>query len=365
MEKLNLVIFDRDIEYSLALSETFNRRYYKYFRISIIDNYEQFEELIFAAKKIDLLLVNESFKERMDDFKFIKGTIYFTESRDKQNIEEKVLYKYQSVTSLFNFIKRIYKTIDKVVTFDDEYNEGKLITVTSPSGGIGKTAISVGIANKIALHGKKVLYLNMEEFSSLEEIFGENNNKSNISDLFYNVNEEDKIKDIILSMVNKGKDGIWYINGPNSVLDLAELKSREVTKAVSFLKKYTDFDYIILDLGGTFNGIYSTLLHLSDKVFVIMQQTNISMAKVYSLLSQFDGIEKIELVMNKFEKDKKTVVSEKILQIKDYIYQNIEMDKLLDNSDLTFDKITFHSKFSFGVDQLVNKILREENRKYE
>lgn len=362
MERLNLIIFDYDNEYVEALSNLFNKRYYKYFRITGINDYKQLEDIISAAKKVDILLVNEGLSNRVSSLKFIKNIIYLCENKTNQDVDEGKVYKYQSCSSIYNSIKRIYKSINKNVDFEEDDDESYLITVSSPIGGVGKTSIAMGIVNKMVSNGKKVLYINLEEINAMSIFFDIKKNYKNISDLFYNVNEnQENVKSIINSIVNKSENGIWYINPPNSTLDLAELTSNNFIKSINCLKMLTDFDYIIADLGSAFNTIYSSLLQIADKNLLIIQQSNVGIEKISSLLNQIERTDNINLIVNKYIKEKKIQLTDEIAKIKDNIFHYIELDDVMDNNDLSLDVISGKSKFSFSMEQLALKLSREEN----
>ena len=362
MSKLNLVFFDCDKEYVEAISNLFNRKYYKYFKISSISNYDQFNELVAAAQKIDILVVNESYINKIRNMKFVKTILYLTEDRKSQNIDEGIIYKYQSGQSIFNSIKRIYKQTNKNFDFDDEYDEAYLINVFSPVGGIGKTSVALSLVDKMISYGKKVLYMNLEETSSMGVFFEIDNNKKNISDLLYNIDSsEENIKNIVISMINKSDKGIWYINPHNSILDLEEVSNTDFIKAINYLKRYCECDYIVIDLGSVLNSIYGTLINISDKTLVLMQQNNIAIEKVSLFLKQVDNKDKIRLIFNKYSKNKKIQLSDEILKVKNSILHYIEFDDLLNCEDLSLEVLSVNSKFSSAVGKLVSKIMAEEN----
>lgn len=362
MNKINLVIFDYDNEYIESLSQLFNKKYYKYFKIEAINNYKQFENIISEGKKIDILLVNEAVKNEVSNLNFIKSIIYLTEKRSTQDIDSNIIYKYQSGQSIFNSIKRICKAINKDIEFEDIYDDSYLISIFSPVGGVGKTSIAISLCEKMISYGKKVLYLNMEELNCMPIFFESNSKDKNISDLFYNINEdEDCIKKIISEIINRGKNGLWYINPHNSIFDLAELTPENFINAINYLKRYSECDYIIVDLGCLFSSIYSSLIQMSDKTLLIMQQSNVALQKISSLLKQIEDLEKVNLVVNKYVKEKKLELSNELAKHKNKIMHYIELDNLMDNNDLSMEVLAGKSKFSSNMSQLAIKVLREDN----
>lgn len=364
MKKISLVIFDGDVKYVDAITTLLNKKYYKYFKITAISNYKQFNEIVSAAQKIDILLVNEGYINNIRNMKFIKTILYLTEDRAVQNIDEGIIYKYQSGQSIFNSIKRSYKLVNKEFDFDDEYDESYLITVFSPIGGIGKTSVAISLAAKMISYGKKVIYLNLEEISSMGLFFDidKKNYKNSFSDLLYNIDfGEENIKKIISNIINRSSEGLWYINTYNSILDLEEIDAITFIKAINYLKKYSECDYIIIDLGCTLNSIYGALINNSDKTLVLMEQNNISREKITVFLNQVDSIDKIELIFNKYISEKKILLTDEILEFKNSIFHYIEFDQQLSCSDLTLEILTRNSRFSSSIGKLVNKLIAEEN----
>lgn len=361
MSKINLIIFDEDINYIKALGEFFYKKYYKFFKVTIISKYEEFEKLVGSVQKMDILLVNESLKYKVESLKSIRSLITLTEHKENQDIDSNILYKYQKGQYIFNFIKRTYKLIDKSFDFGDDYDEARLISVFSPVGGSGKTSISISLASKLIYSGKKVLYINMEEISCMEIFFELKKKQKSMSDLFYNINKDDEsIKEIISSIISKGNNGIWYIKHHDSILDLTELSINDFSKAITYLKRHSGFDYIIADLGSLFNANYSTLMELSERVMVIMEQTNVSTVKNSVFLNSLESLDKVNLILNKYNKDKHIEITNEISKVTSGIFQYIELDDELINNNLNLEKLTSKSRFSLNMGQLTEKILRED-----
>ena len=192
--------------------------------------------------------------------------------------------------------------------------------------------------------------------------FDVNNKKKNISDLLYNIDSsEDDIKAIVASMINRSSKGIWYINPHNSILDLEELSGADFIKAINYLKRYSECDYIVVDLGSVLNSIYGALINISDKTLVLMNQNNVSLEKVSLFLKQVDSTDKIKLIFNKYSSDKKIQLTDEIIKMKENILHYIEFDDVLYENDLSLELLSGNSKFSSAIGKLVNKLMAEEN----
>lgn len=360
MNKINIVIYDYDLEYIESLIELFNKKYYKYVKLSGITNLNELNRIIESAQKIDILLVNSSLEFDISKFRFIKMIIEITERETINDIERKVIYKYQSGHAIYSAIKKIYKAENKNTIFDDYEDSAKVISVYSPIGGSGKTILSVSLVNKLCKQGKKVLYINLEDIASMDVFFDTSNNAKNLSDLFYIEDEvlEENIS-ILNEVINKDNRGVFYINPVNSVLDLEEVSGKSVINIIYEIKKHNNFDYIVLDLGSKFSNVYNMVLEVSDKIFLLLDQTNIGIGKIDTFLRQIDNGERLDLVVNKYELNKGNINSGEIIKLKKPLYHRIPLDLEIANNNLNIESLTGSGIFSISVNELTNKLLRE------
>ena len=129
----------------------------------------------------------------------------------------------------------------------------KVLTVKVSKGGVGKTTIACHLGHSLALHGKKVLLVDLDAQNSLSKILARNivENENSFSSADYLVNNYDDPKEII----HEVSDNFHFMKSHRG-LSVA-IESLQDSAEASYLKSlrerlrrdYSDFDYIILDMG--------------------------------------------------------------------------------------------------------------------
>lgn len=118
---------------------------------------------------------------------------------------------------------------------------GKIITITSGKGGVGKTTISTNIAAFLTALNKKVLLIDMDlGLRNLDIFLGlENACLFDITDL---ISKRCKLSDVLIS--HPGINNLFFIpaSQTSSPLDVDSDNMSATLKSLS-----NDFDYIIID----------------------------------------------------------------------------------------------------------------------
>ena len=129
----------------------------------------------------------------------------------------------------------------------------KVLTVKVSKGGVGKTTIACHLGHSLALHGKKVLLVDLDAQNSLSKILARNivENKNSFSSADYLVDNYDDPNDLIHNVSEN-----FYFMKSHRGLSVA-IESLQDSAEASYLKSlrdklrkdYLNFDYIILDMG--------------------------------------------------------------------------------------------------------------------
>lgn len=361
MNKINIVIYDKDLDYVEALVELLNKYYYKYIKVIGITNSKDLKKLQSTAYKIDILIINESLIKESEATRYVKTVISLSETENTNDLEARRLYKYQNGQAIYNAISKIYTTVNKNAILGQDNYTTKVITFFSPIGGIGTSTISVALASKLTKEGKKVICINMEQISSMGVFFDVRKNQKNLSDLLYSSDSEDKLNEELLGeVINKDQNNIYYINPVNSILDFEELNGQEIVNIIKAIKEKLDFDYIIIDLGSKIDNLSNVVLENSDKAMLLIGQGNIAILKAEETLKQFDRLDNINLLVNKFDRELGLITSEEFIKMRKPIYFTINYDGDLRTTNMNINFLNNDDNFFSNITEFSNKLLREE-----
>lgn len=296
--KLEMLIANEDIDYTEHLSKTLLENHDDLFDLNICYSHNKLCDI---NKKFDVALVSPSMFNLLTDKK-IALTIVLCETNDDFNEDCIKIQKYQRISKLCQQILAQYSQIStEKKNFSEQ--KSKVNLFWSPMGGTGKTTIALAYTTQLAAKGKKAVYLNLENFSSLPAFL--NIEGESISSAFEGLDNNFNL--LLKSIQQKDiETGIYYFNPPKNYDDINILSEDDITKLVDSASK--DVDELIIDISSNCNLNTKIFMNLADKIFVILTKNSICTAKYKQFTSQNNVYEDI--------KDKILIVNNKSSNVK-------------------------------------------------
>lgn len=191
------------------------------------------------------------------------------------------VYKYQSTESLAREVMNYYsgRNTSSARSLKDT---GILVyAVCSPIARCGKTMFSLALSEILA-EKKKTLYLNLENYSGFEALFGQTY-RSDLTDLVYLSRKNEgslpvKLENVIRTMRNADYIPPAFFPG-----DLREIEPDEWISFLSSVTGIMKYEAVVLDIGSEPSGI-PTLLSQADHIYMPVLPDPLSRAK----LSQYE-----------------------------------------------------------------------------
>jgi Flp pilus assembly CpaE family ATPase len=182
----------------------------------------------------------------------------------------------------------IYKTILEVfsdnvsdsigIKFDSDSNV-RIITFVSASGGAGSSSSAAACAKSFAASGQKTLYLNLEQFGSVEPFFS-GAGQTDFSDVIFALKSKKTNLSLKLeSNVRQDPSGVSFYASPKKALDMMELKTEEVQKLITDLKLTGSYDSIVFDIDFSFNASAMEIFKQSTAIVFVSDGSEISNIK--------------------------------------------------------------------------------------
>ncbi|OPZ83659.1 MAG: CobQ/CobB/MinD/ParA nucleotide binding domain protein [Firmicutes bacterium ADurb.Bin419] len=177
------------------------------------------------------------------------------------------------------------------------------------SGGNGASVLAAACSINLAAKGKKVLYLNLEQFG-VPGVFFNAEGAFNLSDLIYAI--KSKKANVVLkleSSVKEDKSGVYFFDECKIPLDFMELTSEDVKKLIDVIKSSSLFDYIIIDTDMLLNDVSKEIMMYSDRIIFASSGTensNLKFSRIYKTLEIVERqmnaslLQKISVIYNKF-----------------------------------------------------------------
>ncbi len=233
-------------------------------------------------------------------------------------------------------------------------HKGKIITVTSVKGGVGKTTTTLNLAGTFSLMNKKVLIIDLDLYGGAIvptlNISIDTDIYKFIDDL--NNNRFDKIEDYIV----KYNDLIDVIPAPKDPRFANKINSNYLN--VVFSLASTKYDVILIDTTHILNEINLVTLDASDEILFILSNDPIDLKSMKSMIAILKNMEKsnYKIILNN-AKDRQRNFFDKH-DIKNIIKDNV--DYIIPNEfyNKNFDKYILD-----GEIMLLNKKIRSSHKK--
>lgn len=316
--KIKLAILEKDSSYLNRIVTAFNAKYSDKLEIySFTDESVALKTV--TSTKIDVFVASELFDIDTKSLPKHCGFAYFVDTQNIETIKnESAICKFQKADLIYKQILSIYSEKTSLVTgvdFSDSVT--KTIFFTSVSGGVGSSSMAAACATTLAMQGKKVLYLNLEQFGDADTFFhGEG--QFSFGDVIYAIKSKKTNLSLKLeSTVKQDISGVFFYSSPQIALDVMELSAEDIKRLLSEIRMSTSYEYVIIDASFSFEEKSFLLWKEAESVVVVSDGSEISnkkferMYRAMEILEEQDEklrLDKMSILYNKFSnKTSKTI----------------------------------------------------------
>lgn len=231
----------------------------------------------------DILLKSEMFPE-VEARRAIKAVL--TDAKGIKEIEgATAICKYQRIDQIYKELVNIFAEERTGVIYEEkEATDTPIIAFSSATGGVGKTTSAILYARKMAMAGYQVLYLPLEELSTLDLYFNESGDAT-LSNLLFSIkcgkgNLQLKLDNALRQVYG----GLYYLAPAKSTGEVQEMKKDEWNELFQSAKGLGKFHCIIVDLPNMMNDMTQDIIELADRIALVMESRDVVAAKTQLML---------------------------------------------------------------------------------
>lgn len=312
MKRLSLIIADTDEEYVDALCAFIGKKQPMRFDVKGFTGEEQLSRYLSGAKShFDILLVNPDFNYRTLPLEKVRVLIFLQDGRGEGESHPSYwVGKYQHGDKLVDeIIEKYVQGCGEQISPAGGALKTEVFSIFSPVGGSGKTSIAAGLSKCSAQKGKKVFYLNLEDYASTSMFFHFEPSKSFSNVLYYLREKSENMAAKIEGCRSIDPvDGIYFFTPPESLSELYEAEPEELRQLVRLLKTSGMYDYVFIDMPSCFDKRAFSVLDESDIILLVASgdigaEVKLKLfSKELEIMSKKRGIvlqDKINVVLNK------------------------------------------------------------------
>jgi len=217
---------------------------------------------------------------------------------------------------------------------------GKVVSIASVKGGVGKTIMTLNLAGIYHLMNKKVLIIDLDLYSGGISVCLDLKNKKDIFMLIDSINNNRFTT--LSDYVTKYNDNIDVLSSPKDPRDATKIDSRYLHSLFDIAKR--EYEVVLVDTSHTLDAISLTVLDSSYMSLYVITNDIVDLKNMKSLVSIFkDTNHKNYLSLFDIKNIIKTNIDYTIS--KNFYIKNIDK-YILDGQILTLNKniLRFHGK---------------------
>jgi hypothetical protein len=191
--------------------------------------------------------------------------------------------KYQSMECIFEVIMKMCIESSKengtvLPTAIRHSSDLKIIGVYTPISRCLQTQVSFTIGEILA-RKHKVLYMNFENYSGLSQLLNRTF-RGSVSDLvYYNDCAREKVSAQI-GLMTEEINGLNFLPPMKSFIELQSVQKNQWIELFRTIELVTEYEYLILDLTESTNGLLDVLRECSNVITIIRPDCAVSEAKM-------------------------------------------------------------------------------------
>lgn len=309
MKKIRFVIADSSETFALDIQEKLESRIGgNVSEILIITDKGYLDEFFSSDQKMDVLLIDKKFYSEAIEKHNINLICIVSDNPDDSNRPNTGFVYTLNRNSGTDKISQIMLSAINPAFLEKKVSDGdecKVILVTSPLGGSGKTVVSAAIAHNLRKSGMRVLFVDTTSLQSSSHWITEENK---IDDYYILDNFNAECIDNITVHGN-----IDHIALFSQVLAAFDLNMGNYYELIKSEKKSGKYDYIVVDSESCFSTDMVNFMTLADNVVILTLQDEVAAKKMQRFLYNFDCSDKSKYMTccSKFCIDKKNYLNEK------------------------------------------------------
>ena len=288
---LREVNYDFSLEKCGTLSEAKEKIDENALNLFIVDASENVEQIGTEIDNLEDTFKNCKFIITAYDFK-TDNIVRFLRKSKKDFITKPIIKT--------RFLEIVNEIVEKMTSEQDFSGQGKVISVFSNKGGLGKTTVAVNLGYELARRDRrsKVAIVDMNLF------LGDVTTFLDITppyDLSFLIEKLDVTKDVV-DLTTQYSDSNYYVIADSPYRDYSRnITKEDVVKMLNVLRK--KFKYIIIDNSSAITGKTKYILDLSDMILLITEANLPTLNNCKRCLDFFEHIglqKKTQIVLNRY-----------------------------------------------------------------
>lgn len=264
-----IMIADTDLAYCEIIQGWILEKYGEHVQLEIITDKSYYREAFKKRCELELLIVSRELYKLCASYDYVSSVMILEDAvEDFTNSRAAGLYHVDKYSNTQAILYTLENLIDGEFRKRGESKQKtQLLLITSASGGVGKTSLSLGVSAAMQRLGKNVLYMDAEYLQTFAMYMQE---KGPIRDeAFYEVLERGQpITGEALQKIYR-KEMFYYLPPFKKALVAMDKDISLFTQIMQAAMESGEFDYVVVDTGKEFSLEKAKWLGMADKVMIV------------------------------------------------------------------------------------------------
>lgn len=228
-------------------------------------------------QEVEVVLISEEFADMPGTECLADKRICLKENASLPDIGQETVWKYQSCEDMMKEILALLAKEPGKYSHIARKQKLKVIGFYSPIKRGMQTSFALTMGQLLAKRGK-TLYLNMEACSGLDALIGHEFVKD-LSDLLYYLQNGNNGISYYMCSITEQVGSLDILPPMRCQADLISITGREWLQLLYEIEVCTEYDYLLLDLSDSIQGLFDILRHC-DRIFTVTADDGVAMAKI-------------------------------------------------------------------------------------
>lgn len=280
---IRLVILEQDEIARRRLKAALERKYADAFELYGFSDRDAALQKVCGKDRIDILLAGEEFGVEESEVPARTAVVWLTEFAADLQGSHYAVERYQKTSLIYQKLVEISNEHGAQAVQRDE-TKAMVIAFGSASGGVGSSTMAAACAVHFAGKGKRVLYLNLETFSSAELFFDNKGEKlAGMTDVISALSMTSKPAMAALPgklekwVLQDPASGVFYYAKAENAVNMSELTGEAVIQLLELLSE--KYDYIILDADFGVDQKTLTIYKQAHSIMLVSDGSDVSNKK--------------------------------------------------------------------------------------
>lgn len=210
------------------------------------------------------------------------------------------LFRFQPLHQLCNRLLSLC-TLSTQVQNKQFQDPLKVISIFSSVGHSGKSLVSLALAKQLSSHGHKILFLNLEDQSTANQLMGwsESHDFSNLMYYLRSTHGE-SVQKISQYICHDEKTGIHYVPICLDDRELYEMQAEDMKLLIDAFRKFSHYEYLLIDLPSSLYPRTRSIFSLSDCILWLLIDDINCFCKTKTLQKYIEISSNVFFIVNKF-----------------------------------------------------------------